>query len=115
MTVSECYQLMDGDYEGVIGRLMKDERILKYLLKFKDGTDFMTMLQALEEEDYETAFRMSHNLKGISLNLGFTGLQISSSELCEALRGGKPAIDITELLKSVKQEYDKVNAAIEKL
>lgn len=115
MTVKECYDFMGGDYAGVSSRLMKDERILKYLLKFKDSTDYQTMLDALAKEDYETAFRMAHTLKGVSLNLGFGGLQRTSSELCEALRNGKPEGDITGLVKAVEEEYVKVIAAVAQL
>jgi HPt (histidine-containing phosphotransfer) domain-containing protein len=115
MTVQECYQLMEGDYEGVLGRLLKTERIQKYLQKFKDSDDYSNMLTALRGADYETAFRMSHNLKGNSMNLGFTGLQASSSELCEALRGGAPTIDIGGMVSAVGIEYDKVIAAIQQL
>lgn len=115
MTVKECYELMDGDYAGVSSRLMKEERILKYLLKFKDSTDYQTMRDSLAKEDYETAFRMAHTLKGISLNLGFDGLQRTSSELCEALRNGKPETDITGLVKAVEEAYERVIAAVANL
>lgn len=108
MTVQECYEKMNGDYEGVTGRLMSDERVKKYLLKFVAATDYSNMLDALEKEDYELAFRMSHNLKGVSLNLGLTGLQKTSDALCESLRGGKPTVDIEPLLTPVKEEYAKV-------
>jgi HPt (histidine-containing phosphotransfer) domain-containing protein len=115
MTVQGCYEMMDGDYTGVIGRLLKDERIQKYLLKFLDAKDYQEMTEALEQENYEVAFRASHTLKGLSLNLGFTGLQRTSEELCEALRGGKPDIDIAPLVSAVGEEYEKVISAIKAL
>jgi HPt (histidine-containing phosphotransfer) domain-containing protein len=115
MTLQECYESMGADYEGVSGRLLSDDRIRKYLLKFLGTTDYQIMLEALGNKDYELAFRMAHNLKGVSLNLGLTGLQTSSASLCEALRGGKPEIDITSLLESVKEEYQKVVSSINQL
>ena len=33
MTVRECYEAMGADYEDVLGRLRKDERIQKFVLK----------------------------------------------------------------------------------
>jgi HPt (histidine-containing phosphotransfer) domain-containing protein len=115
MTVQECYEKMNGDYEGVSSRLLSDERVKKYLLKFVNAKDYQEMLDALEKEDYEVAFRMSHNLKGVSLNLGLTGLQKTSNVLCEALRGGKPTVDIEPLLTPVKEEYKKAVEAIGEL
>jgi hypothetical protein len=61
------------------------------------------------------AFRASHSLKGLSLNLGFTGLQEASSLLCETLRGGDPHSDIKPLLEDVDVEYNKVVSAIKML
>jgi HPt (histidine-containing phosphotransfer) domain-containing protein len=112
MTVQECYEKMNGDYEEVKERLMKDERIEKYLRKFLDATDYRELMEALEKEDFETAFRASHTLKGLSLNLGFTELKNSSEALCEALRGGKPKVDIQSMVQAVTNDYERVTAAV---
>jgi HPt (histidine-containing phosphotransfer) domain-containing protein len=106
---------MGGDYVGVSERLMKDDRIEKYLRKFLESTDYDEMMTALEDEDYERAFRAAHSIKGISLNLGFSGLQDTVSDLCEALRGGKPDIDISKMVEKVTVDYQKVISAIEML
>jgi HPt (histidine-containing phosphotransfer) domain-containing protein len=115
MTVQECYEAMNGDYEGVKGRLLTDERIQKYLTKFLNSIDFQQLLDSLKSEDYEVAFRMAHNLKGVGLNLGLSELQQNSSVLCEALRGGKPQVDISDMLEAVQQSYDKTVGAIKQL
>lgn len=115
MTVQECYERMDGDYTGVRDRLIKEERIEKYLRKFLASTDYQDMQEALAKGDYETAFRASHTMKGLSMNLGFTGLQKSSGVLCEALRGGKPEGSIDDMLQAVEQDYIKVIGAIKML
>lgn len=115
MTVQECYAKMSGDYEGVKERLLKDERIEKYLRKFLDSGDYASMMEALEKKDYETAFRASHSLKGVSLNLGFTGLRNSSDKLCEALRGGEPKVDLQDMVLAVTEDYEQVKAAIQLL
>ncbi|MCH5270786.1 MAG: Hpt domain-containing protein [Lachnospiraceae bacterium] len=115
MTIQECYTLMHGDYEDAIGRLMNDDRIVKYLNKFAAGDDYAALLAALEEKRYEDAFRHSHNLKGMCLNLGITALATSGSTLCEALRGGAPTVDIEPMLEAVKQDYEATIAAISQL
>jgi HPt (histidine-containing phosphotransfer) domain-containing protein len=106
---------MQGDYEGVKGRLLTDERVKKYLLKFADATDYQQMVDAINQEDYELAFRMSHNLKGVCLNLGITQLQKSSEILCEEFRNGKPQNDITGMLQAVTEDYQSTISAIKGL
>ena len=112
MTVQECYEKMGGSYDDVIDRLMSEERVAKYLAKFLDSVDYDNMLKALDDKDYELAFRSVHNLKGMSLNLSFTYLQKSSDVLCEALRGGEPKEDISGMLEDVKNSYARVTGAI---
>ena len=112
MLVKECYAAMNGDYEDVIGRLMNDERIAKYLVKFINAPDYQSMIDAFEAKDYETAFRNVHSLKGMSMNLGFPKLRDVSSELCEAVRNGEPAVDVTEMIENVTAEYNDVCNAI---
>ena len=36
MTLQECYEKMGGDYEEVLARLISQERIAKYMVKFLD-------------------------------------------------------------------------------
>lgn len=115
MTAKECYEAMGENYEDVIGRLLTDARVEKYLIKFKDGNDMQKIVDSLEEEDYESAFRNVHNIKGLSMNLGFAKLRDSSAVLCEELRDGKPDGDISPLLETVKKDYDAVIAAINQL
>ncbi len=107
MNVKECYAMMGGDYEGVMGRLMTDERIKKFLLKLPQSNPMNEIFENLNNKDYETAFRNVHNMKGVALNLGLSVIAESSSELCEALRGGEPSTDITPLLDKLKADYDK--------
>lgn len=53
-------------------------------------------------------------MKGLCLNLGLSRLFACSSELCEALRNGEPAVDIQPMLKAVQEKYDRTIEAIEK-
>lgn len=105
MNVAEFYSLIHGDYAGTMERLMKEERITKYLGKFLNNTDYDVMKKALEEKDWELAFRSSHNLKGMALNLGLGDVARSSSDLCEMLRGGEPKQPIDDQLRLVESDY----------
>ena len=115
MELKQVYEQLSGSYESVMSRLMTEERVKKYLLKFLDQQMDCLILSALEAEDYETAFREAHNLKGVCANLNLDRLQISASELTEALRGGKPEADITPLVEAVKADYRITVEALENL
>lgn len=105
MEIRDIYEKLGGNYEDVMSRLMKEERVAKYLLKFKDKDMMAAIESSLEAKDYETAFREAHNMKGVCANLSIDKLREVSSDLTEALRGGEPTVDITPLLDAVRAEY----------
>lgn len=115
MTVQEFYQQINGDYEGVLQRLMDDERIRKFLNRFPEEKLYEQLNEAIAQEDYAGAFRCAHSIKGVCMNLGISVLQKSSSELCEALRDGKKPANLNELYEAVKEDYGHVIRGIEQL
>lgn len=115
MTTKECYELMGADYEDVLGRLMMEKLVRKFLYKFADAGDMEELKTSLAAGDYETAFRMAHNLKGVCANLSITRLGASSSELCEELRGGSYTDKVEPLMAVVLEDYDTTLAAIRQL
>ena len=116
MTLRECYEMMHGDYEGVTGRLVSESLVRKFALKFLNDPSFGQLQAAIESGDGAEAFRASHTLKGICLNLGFTALFDASSDLTEKLRGNNTLDDESKsLFARVHEEYDRTIQAIEKL
>lgn len=112
MTVQEFYVQINGDYEGVLQRLMDDVRIRKFLFRFPEEKLFEQLCESVEKEDYTDAFRCAHSIKGVCMNLGISVLQKSSSELCEALRDGNRPDNLEELFEAVKEDYMNVLEAI---
>ena len=106
MELREIYEQLNGDYDSVIHRLRDDERIKKFLIKFMDNNLDVLIRDALDECDYETAFREAHNLKGVCANLNLDALGKSASELTEALRGRNPEGDISSLVEAMQRDYD---------
>lgn len=104
MTVKECYDMMGGGYEDVIKRLLDDKRVVKFAVKFLDDANYNTLQDSMQREDYETAFRAAHSIKGVCQNLGFLKLSQSSAALTEALRSGKKG-DTAELEQQVREDY----------
>jgi len=114
MTLEEFYILAGGDYKEALCCLESEERIIKYLKKFSVTGISTKIRTALEQEEYETAFREAHNLKGLSLNLYLGHLAKAGSELTESLRNG-PTPDVWELFKTAETEFLKVCDLIEQL
>jgi len=112
MTVKECYEKLNGNYSDVMERLESEKFVSKYLIRFIDLTDFDDMIKAINEKNWECGFRASHNLKGTCLNLSFTELAHSSSELCETMRHGAPEKDNSALVAKVTEDYKVVMDAL---
>lgn len=112
MTIQEFYHEIEGDYEGTLANLMKDDRILKYLRKFPAAEDYSNFVQSFSDASYPEAFRYVHNLKGVSLTLGLSKLGEISSIVCEALRHGPPASDLAAERETLFKEYHRVIDAL---
>lgn len=117
MSLEECYAAMDGDLDGVRGRLITDARICKFVPTFLQDTSMQNLRDNLASGNTAEAYRAAHTLKGVSRDLGFTPLYEVSYQMQEALRApedGTP-VDTTaaeELLPQVEEAYDRVVAAI---
>ncbi|MDO5346422.1 MAG: Hpt domain-containing protein [Lachnospiraceae bacterium] len=114
MTLKECYYVLEGDYEGVTGRLGGERLVRKFIFKFLNDPSYAALVKSLETGDYEEAFRAAHTIKGICQNLGFTRLGASSSLLTEALRH-QNAEEYEALAALVKEDYERTFSAIRSL
>ncbi|MCM1245596.1 MAG: Hpt domain-containing protein [Roseburia sp.] len=112
MTVEQCYQAIDGDYEAATRRLMNDGMIEKFLSKFLADESYADLCQAFEEKDYPKAFKAAHSLKGVSQNMGFDPLSVPAVELTEELRDGQVSEKAFTLYESVKENYDRIKQVI---
>lgn len=115
MTVEQFYVEIGGNFEEVLSRLGKKERIVKYLYKFGSEDESVNLEKLLKEKSYEEAFRCVHSIKGMCLNLGLAGLGKVASDLCEELRNGEPAIDVTDMLNDIKNQYKFIIDTISKV
>ena len=105
MTIQECYALIGADYEGLLRRLEKEDRILRFLSRFLEEGSFTALRTALAAQNAEEAFRAAHSLKGVCMNLGLTALYNSSDALTEALRDGVITPAASPLFEQVTQDY----------
>ncbi|WP_294850552.1 Hpt domain-containing protein [uncultured Gemmiger sp.] len=114
MTLQEFYARIGGNYEATLRRLPSEALVRKFVLKYPGDPSFNQLKDALAAQDWETAFRAAHTLKGVAQNLGMDHLYEVSSALCEALRGPKPLTD-PALWPPVVEANDQVLAAIQEL
>ena len=115
MTMQECYKTIGGNYEAVLGRLHSEALIQRFTLKFLEDQSYLQLKQALENKNYEDAFRSAHTLKGICQNLSFDRLYEVSNELTELLRdrtGAQPGI--SEAMEKVTEVYEMMIEEIKK-
>lgn len=113
MEVRAVYALIGEDFDLAVSRMVKEERIAKYLALFVKDTSFNDLEKSFENDDMETAFRAAHTLKGVCANLGMDKLGGMASILTEDLRNGKDIIHAREYFPEFKEEFVKVIRIIE--
>lgn len=114
MTLKECYAALEGDYEGVLGRLRSEKMVQKFVLKFLNDKSYELLETSMAAQNYEEAFRAAHTIKGVCQNLSFTRLYESSHRLTENLRVGYGS-ETDELVRKVGEDYKLTIDAIAKL
>lgn len=105
MTVKECYESMEADFEGVIGRMGSEEMVKRFALKFLDDPSYSNLEKAIQEQNAEEAFRaaLTEKLRGRELD-GYEALygkvQTEYKNTIDAIQRMK------EQLVSVADVYD---------
>lgn len=116
MTVKECYAAMGGKYDDVLGRLRTDERIAKFLRRVAEDKSMELLDASIAQGNAEEAFRASHTIKGICMNLSLSKLNESAVAVTELLRG-KTEIDpaVLPLVEALRKDYELTVACIQSL
>lgn len=116
MDLKEFYESMGVDYGRVLNRLRRETLIEKYLHLLLKDENFEMLKKAIEEGDYETAFRAAHSIKGVSLNLDLKPLADVASALVECFRGkSEEELDrekIEELYQRLDKEFERIKKSI---
>ncbi|MBE5936236.1 MAG: Hpt domain-containing protein [Lachnospiraceae bacterium] len=121
MILKEFYNQVQGDYEGTISRLCKEDLVKRFVLKFTNDKSFEELLDTFEKKNYEDAFRAVHTLKGLAVNLGFTKLYEECSVLTESLRNvtssdvDNKMADIKKMIEDIREEYNKTISLINEI
>ena len=117
MNLKKFYESMDVDYSRVLNRLRREQLIEKYLHLFVKDENFEVLNKSVESEDYESAFRAAHSIKGVALNLDLKPVAETASVLVEYFRGQPQAeydrTRIKELCQVLNDEFEKIKGKIE--
>lgn len=114
MTVQEFYEEVGGDYNDIVSRLKTEDRIIKFAGMFARDESYKTLVEALDAQDVDTAFRAAHTMKGMCQNMAFTRLLRSSQEITELLRA-KDLESAKDMLSKVTEDYNLVIDGINRL
>ena len=114
MTIQVCYEKTGGNYDEIMNRFMNENMVRKFVLKFPQDGSMELFKKSWAEQDYDTAFRAMHTLKGVAVNLGFNALYEVSSALTEKLRN-KEYDHLEGMIKDVETQYQIVIDAIKAL
>lgn len=116
MTVQECYELFGGNYDEVLSRLRADDRIIRFLKMALGDGSYQLLIDSIDTNNVDEAFRAAHTLKGVCGNLSITRLGESSTALCEYLRENRVIDDkVMSMLPKVKEDYELTINAIKQL
>jgi len=73
--------------EEAVRRFMgKEDLYEKFVFKFLSDTSYQKLMEHLDANDYEEAFKDVHTLKGVAANLGLEPLREILSDMTEQLR-----------------------------
>ena len=109
MNLKDCYLKFGGDFDEVLGRLRREQTVLKFVYKFLDDKSFSLFEASMVKKDYSEALRAVHTLKGICQNLSFTKLFESSSLVTNALKENDWNKAVDMMPKLSKDYYETIN------
>ena len=120
MDIRKFYELTGGDYDAAIQRFAAESRMEKFTRMFEEDPSYGELEASLASDNLKDAFRAAHMLKGVCLNLSFTGLFHSVDEVTEALRNADPDSpgDLERInccMETLRRQYKDVIAAIREL
>ena len=103
MTTEQFYEKIGGDYKGVMGRFMTEERVLRFVRKFPADGSYDALIAALKSNACQEAFRAAHTIKGVAQNLGFTALYEIAANVTDILRNGN--MEVHALMPELTRLY----------
>ena len=111
ISMREAYEKIGANYDDACARLMGEEMLARFALKFLDDESMDKLEAAMAARDAESAFMAAHTLKGVSQNLGFDNLY-EPAVVTEALRGADAVDGAREGMHALQQQYAATMSAL---
>lgn len=112
MDKKDCLKAAGVDYDGALSRFMGNEALLsRFLKKFLDDPNFLSLQSALDSGNAEAAFRAAHTLKGVAGNLSLSALYDQAVKISELLRHGDLE-GAKAVMPDVQEAYRKITEAL---
>ena len=120
MDIRRFYELTGGDYDAAMRRFMTEGRLEKFTRMFAEDPSYGELEASLASDNLEEAFRAAHTLKGVCLNLSFTGLFQSVDAVTELLRHADPDSpgdpeQVNRCMETLRVRYRDIIAAVSEL
>ena len=112
ISMREAYEKIGADYDGASVRLMGEEMLVRFALKFLDDESMDKFEAAMAAGDAEGAFMAAHTLKGVSQNLGFDNLYEPAVVVTEALRNADTVDGARDGIHALRQQYAATMSAL---
>lgn len=108
MTVQELYIRIGGSYDEAVARLMNDDLIGRFIVRYLEDTSFEQLVAGWDAKDGEAVFRAAHAMKGVCGNLALTDLFATSDAITECFREGNEKLreetDVAALVEKLKAQ-----------
>ena len=111
-SMREAYEKIGADYDGASVRLMGEEMLARFALKFLDDESMDKLEAAMAAGDAEGAFMAVHTLKGVSQNLGFDNLYEPAVVVTEALCSADTVDGARDGMHALQQQYAATMSAL---
>lgn len=102
--------------EAVRRFMGKEDLYQKFVFKFLSDASYQKLMEHLDANDYEEAFKDVHTLKGVTANLGLEPLREILAEMTELLRNKAPedvdAEQVNEQREELKKKYERFTEII---
>lgn len=108
----DAYKKIGADYDDVLQRLMSDDMVARFAVKFLDDDSMPNLDAAMAAGDAKAAFIAAHTLKGVCQNLSFDNLYRPAVDVTEALRNATDITAAEPLMPALREAYAKTVAAI---
>ena len=112
ISMREAYEKIGANYDDACARLMGDEMLARFALKFLDDESMDKLEVAMAAGDAKSACMAAHSLKGVSQNLGFDNLYEPAVVVTEALRGADGVDGARESMHALQQQYAATMSAL---